>query len=178
MLRHSRLIPWLFVCVAACADGEPADADQAPILPSALVAKVHEPCPGVPSAAEAAGRRAMREAQLHWERLPFDGSEGARAVHLARVAGACFEAAGLRAERRESEACLLRWEHALYLAVQSERRAFSRARANGRSEEAALHGARFVALLEPGNPATEPTRQAVLRWERDHVAAEEGGAQR
>jgi hypothetical protein len=91
---------------------------------------------------------------------------------------ACFELSSSRAEQREAEAWLLQQEQALYLAVQAVRRAFMRAQALGRDDDAAQHGERLLALLEVGNPATEPTRRVVLRWRKRHEATDARGASR
>jgi hypothetical protein len=177
MRAQLKAVCWL-VGAVACGDHELADPDQAALDPQSLVAHAGEPCGAGAAAAADQGRRAMAAAGLHWERLPFDGNEGARAIHLARSARACFELSSSRAEQREAEAWLLQKEQALYLAVQAARRAFVRARALGRNDDAAQHGERLLALLEAGNPATEPARKGVQRWRKLHEGTEGRGVSR
>jgi hypothetical protein len=177
-MRARLLAVCSLVGAVACGERELPGPDQVALDPQTLVAHAGEPCGAGRAAAAEQGRRAMTAAGLHWERLPFDGSEGARAIHLARGARACFELASSRAEQREAEAWLLQKEQALYLAVQAARRAFMRAQALGRNDDAAQHGERLLALLEAGNPSTEPARRVVQRWRKLHEGTEGRGVSR
>lgn len=67
--------------------------------PPALFSEVAPGCREEGAAADRLGREARDEAFARQQRYPFDPREGVRAVQELAVAGACFAAAGDRAEQ-------------------------------------------------------------------------------